>query len=80
MVHTAFDNNSKIELFFPAVGRDPPVENHWSDSACWINNVFDFIRAQAVVRTQARVLFFPGLLNPEDKFCQLHQSSTFITW
>uniref|UniRef100_A0A673HCI3 Integrin alpha-8-like n=1 Tax=Sinocyclocheilus rhinocerous TaxID=307959 RepID=A0A673HCI3_9TELE len=49
------------------------------DSACWINNVFDFIRAQAVVRTQARVSFFPDLLNPEDKFCQLHQSSTFIT-
>uniref|UniRef100_A0A671LTC5 Integrin alpha-8-like n=1 Tax=Sinocyclocheilus anshuiensis TaxID=1608454 RepID=A0A671LTC5_9TELE len=36
-------------------------------------------RAQAVVRTQARVSFFPDLLNPEDKFCQLHQSSTFIT-
>uniref|UniRef100_A0A672N1J9 Integrin alpha-8-like n=1 Tax=Sinocyclocheilus grahami TaxID=75366 RepID=A0A672N1J9_SINGR len=49
------------------------------DSACWINNVFDFIRAQAVVRTQARVSFFPDLLNPEDKFCQLHQSNTFIT-
>uniref|UniRef100_A0A672MWZ8 Integrin alpha-8-like n=1 Tax=Sinocyclocheilus grahami TaxID=75366 RepID=A0A672MWZ8_SINGR len=36
-------------------------------------------RAQAVVRTQARVSFFPDLLNPEDKFCQLHQSNTFIT-
>uniref|UniRef100_A0A8C1LU53 Integrin, alpha 2b n=1 Tax=Cyprinus carpio TaxID=7962 RepID=A0A8C1LU53_CYPCA len=49
------------------------------DSACWINNVFGFIRAQAVVRTQARVSFFPDLLNPEDQFCQLHQSSTFVT-
>ncbi|KTG38192.1 hypothetical protein cypCar_00012153 [Cyprinus carpio] len=36
-------------------------------------------RAQAVVRTQARVSFFPDLLNPEDQFCQLHQSSTFVT-
>ncbi|XP_056095837.1 integrin alpha-IIb [Rhinichthys klamathensis goyatoka] len=36
-------------------------------------------RAQAVVRTQARLLFVPELLNPEDKLCRLHQSSTFIT-
>ncbi|KAI2666443.1 Integrin alpha-IIb [Labeo rohita] len=34
---------------------------------------------QAVVRTQARLSFFPDLLNPDDKFCQLQQSSTFIT-
>ncbi|NP_001003857.1 integrin alpha-IIb precursor [Danio rerio] len=36
-------------------------------------------RAQAVVRTQARLSFFPDLLNPEDKFCQLQQSGTYIT-
>ncbi|XP_056607795.1 integrin alpha-IIb [Triplophysa dalaica] len=36
-------------------------------------------RAQAVVRTQARLSFFPDLLNSEDKFCQLPQSSTFVT-
>nr|XP_055050439.1 integrin alpha-IIb [Misgurnus anguillicaudatus] len=36
-------------------------------------------RAQAVVRTQARLTFFPDLLNPEEKFCQISQSSTFIT-
>ncbi|TRY96488.1 hypothetical protein DNTS_031539, partial [Danionella cerebrum] len=45
----------------------------------WGANKVVSYRAQAVVRTWARLAFTPDLLNPKDKFCQLPQSSTSIT-